>query len=178
MSSKPIALVTGASSGIGRTSAIALILAGWRVVLSGRRKEELEATAEMARDALRQEGKEQEANEDGLVLVCVGDVAKEGNVKEMFDQVDKVYGQSLGRGCGRDARMQARVKRQGRASTTAGSYGVPGRDPTSSPVMCRPLSSAARVLHTLHHTNLPSSSRPSRPPLQRKPLFESSYPAR
>jgi NAD(P)-dependent dehydrogenase (short-subunit alcohol dehydrogenase family) len=93
MSSKPIALVTGASSGIGRTSAIALILAGWRVVLSGRRKEELEATAEMARTQLREAGKEEEAKDEGLVLVCVGDVAKEGNVKEMFDEVKRVYGE-------------------------------------------------------------------------------------
>lgn len=113
MSSKPIALVTGASSGIGRTSAIALILAGWRVVLSGRRKEELEATAEMAREALRQEGKEHEAKDEGLVLVCVGDVAKEGNVKEMFDEVDRVYGELVSEGADRDARMQARVKRAG-----------------------------------------------------------------
>jgi NAD(P)-dependent dehydrogenase (short-subunit alcohol dehydrogenase family) len=93
MSSKPIALVTGASSGIGRTSAIALILAGWRVVLSGRRKEELEATAEMARTQLREAGKEEEAKDEELVLVCVGDVAKEGNVKEMFDEVKRVYGE-------------------------------------------------------------------------------------
>lgn len=95
MASKPIALVTGASSGIGRTSAIALIVAGWRVVLSGRRKEELEATAEMARKALREAGKDEEAKEEDLVLVCVGDVAKEGNVKEMFEEVEKVYGESI-----------------------------------------------------------------------------------
>ncbi|KAJ9105326.1 hypothetical protein QFC21_001694 [Naganishia friedmannii] len=91
-SSKPIALVTGASSGIGRTSSVALIKAGWRVVLSGRRKEELEATAEMARKALRGDGKEKEANDDQLVLVAVGDVSKESNVKEMFEQIQKVYG--------------------------------------------------------------------------------------
>jgi NAD(P)-dependent dehydrogenase (short-subunit alcohol dehydrogenase family) len=99
MSSKPIALVTGASSGIGRTSAIALILAGWRVVLSGRRKEELEATAEMARTQLREAGKEEEAKDEGLVLVCVGDVAKEGNVKEMFDEVKRVYGECMDERC-------------------------------------------------------------------------------
>ncbi|KAJ9120850.1 hypothetical protein QFC22_002784 [Naganishia vaughanmartiniae] len=91
-SSKPIALVTGASSGIGRTSSVALIKAGWRVVLSGRRKEELEATAEMGRKALREDGKEDEAKDDQLVLVAVGDVSQESNVKEMFEQIQKVYG--------------------------------------------------------------------------------------
>jgi hypothetical protein len=92
-SSKPIALVTGASSGIGRTSSIALIKAGWRVVLSGRRKEELETTAEMARKALREDGKEDDSNDDQLVLVAVGDVSQESHVKEMFEQIKQVYGE-------------------------------------------------------------------------------------
>ncbi|MFL5296484.1 MAG: SDR family oxidoreductase [Phenylobacterium sp.] len=43
-----IAIVTGAGSGIGRASALALIAAGWTVALAGRRADALEATAEMA----------------------------------------------------------------------------------------------------------------------------------
>ena len=40
-----IAVVTGAGTGIGQAAAVALMRAGWTVVLSGRRKEPLEQTA-------------------------------------------------------------------------------------------------------------------------------------
>ena len=38
-----VALVTGASAGIGKASALALIAAGWSVVLTARRQEQLDA---------------------------------------------------------------------------------------------------------------------------------------
>ena len=48
-----IALVTGAGSGVGRASAIALGEAGFTVVLTGRRLERLEeAAAEVGHDAV------------------------------------------------------------------------------------------------------------------------------
>ena len=40
-----IALVTGAGSGVGRASAVALMRAGWTVALVGRRADALEAAA-------------------------------------------------------------------------------------------------------------------------------------
>ena len=46
-----IALVTGAGSGIGRASAIALLQAGYHVVLAGRREEALRETVVQAGDA-------------------------------------------------------------------------------------------------------------------------------
>ena len=46
-----IAIVTGAGSGIGRSVAQALLGAGYRVALAGRRREQLEATAATAGDA-------------------------------------------------------------------------------------------------------------------------------
>jgi NAD(P)-dependent dehydrogenase (short-subunit alcohol dehydrogenase family) len=44
----PVAVVTGAGSGIGRDVAVALSGAGYRVALAGRREEALRATAELA----------------------------------------------------------------------------------------------------------------------------------
>jgi len=43
-----VAVITGAGSGIGRASALALLAGGWSVTLAGRRKEALEETAGMA----------------------------------------------------------------------------------------------------------------------------------
>ena len=48
-----VALVTGAGSGIGRAAAHALLADGWRVVLTGRRAEALEETAQMAGEHAR-----------------------------------------------------------------------------------------------------------------------------
>lgn len=45
------AWITGAGSGVGRATAIALGALGWRVVLSGRRADALAETARLARDA-------------------------------------------------------------------------------------------------------------------------------
>lgn len=44
-----VAWITGAGSGIGRATALSASAAGWRVALSGRRTEALEATAELIR---------------------------------------------------------------------------------------------------------------------------------
>jgi NAD(P)-dependent dehydrogenase (short-subunit alcohol dehydrogenase family) len=46
-----IAVVTGAGSGVGRASALALLADGWSVALAGRRADALEETAGMAGDA-------------------------------------------------------------------------------------------------------------------------------
>jgi NAD(P)-dependent dehydrogenase (short-subunit alcohol dehydrogenase family) len=47
---KKVAIVTGAGSGIGRASALALLQAGWHVGLAGRRADALEATRTAAGD--------------------------------------------------------------------------------------------------------------------------------
>ena len=46
--SQKIAVVTGASSGIGKACSLALAKEGWAVVLAGRRVDHLEQTAKEA----------------------------------------------------------------------------------------------------------------------------------
>jgi len=73
-----IALVTGAGSGIGRASALALAEAGFTVVLVGRRRNMLEETASKA--------------PAGTTYVREADVSREAPVEALFDEVRKRYG--------------------------------------------------------------------------------------
>jgi NADP-dependent 3-hydroxy acid dehydrogenase YdfG len=52
-SSRPLALVTGAGSGVGRATTLRLLQAGWDVAASGRRAETLRETAALAPAARR-----------------------------------------------------------------------------------------------------------------------------
>lgn len=76
-----VALVTGASSGIGRAVSIGLQAAGYSVVLAGRRAEELEKTAASA-----------SAKEGGKVITVPTDVSKQESVKALFAKVGEVFG--------------------------------------------------------------------------------------
>ncbi len=72
-----IALVTGAGSGIGRASAVALARAGFTVVLAGRRPEPLEAAAA-------------EAGSGAVAATC--DVRVPESVASLFAMVDERFG--------------------------------------------------------------------------------------
>jgi NAD(P)-dependent dehydrogenase (short-subunit alcohol dehydrogenase family) len=75
-----IALVTGASSGIGKQVAIALAQAGYAVVLAGRRREMLEATA-------------REVLEAGVrALVVPTDVTDPAAVHVLFEKTRETFG--------------------------------------------------------------------------------------
>jgi NAD(P)-dependent dehydrogenase (short-subunit alcohol dehydrogenase family) len=74
------ALVTGAGSGIGRASALALQAAGWSVALAGRREKELEETASRAQAGA------------GKMLAVATDVSRPESVKALFDRVAKEFG--------------------------------------------------------------------------------------
>ena len=79
-SATKIALVTGASSGIGKQTAIALAQAGYSVVLAGRRLELLEATA-----AEIQKG-------GGKALAVQADVADPAAVRALFAKTRETFG--------------------------------------------------------------------------------------
>ena len=74
-----VAVVTGASSGIGKASALSLLKAGYGVALAGRRKDALEATA-----------RESEAGDRALVVVA--DVGNPADVKALFAKVREKFG--------------------------------------------------------------------------------------
>jgi NAD(P)-dependent dehydrogenase (short-subunit alcohol dehydrogenase family) len=75
-----IALVTGASSGIGKACALALLKEGWQVVLVGRRADALAA-------AVLEAG----ANA-GNAHAIPTDLSKEPEVKALFDQIRSRFG--------------------------------------------------------------------------------------
>ncbi len=72
MSAQKIALVTGAGSGIGKASSLALSAAGFAVVLAGRRMEPLQAVASEITKA------------GGTALPVVADVADPASVDALF----------------------------------------------------------------------------------------------
>ncbi|MBA3518652.1 MAG: SDR family oxidoreductase [Rhizobiales bacterium] len=74
-----IAIVTGAGSGIGRSVAHALLGAGYKVALAGRRREQLEETASMSRAG-------------GAALAIPTDVTDEASVAGLFAQTRDKFG--------------------------------------------------------------------------------------
>ncbi|MEN9625091.1 MAG: 3-oxoacyl-[acyl-carrier-protein] reductase FabG, partial [Pseudomonadota bacterium] len=77
---KKVALVTGASSGIGQACALGLLQEGWHVVLVGRRTEALQETIAKAG-----------ANAANGVAMPA-DVSDEAQVKALFDKVRAQFG--------------------------------------------------------------------------------------
>ena len=76
---RKVALVTGAGSGIGRATAIALSNTGYSVVLAGRRAEALDETVAAM-----------EAGRDALVIPT--DVANPDSVNSLFARIKEAYG--------------------------------------------------------------------------------------
>lgn len=80
MTSRKIALVTGASSGIGKGCATALLNGGWQVVFAGRRANLLEAAIDEAGDA----------GQYGVAMPC--DVSDAAAVSAMFASILQRFG--------------------------------------------------------------------------------------
>jgi NAD(P)-dependent dehydrogenase (short-subunit alcohol dehydrogenase family) len=72
-----VALVTGAGSGIGRAASLALARDGFTLVLSGRRREPLDAVA---------------ADAGGGAVAATCDVRDPASVAALFDEIDERFG--------------------------------------------------------------------------------------
>src|SRR6185436_5086247 len=75
-----VAIVTGASAGIGRASAKLFARAGTKVVVAARRKAELDS---LVREI---------AGEGGDALALAGDVSDEAFAKELVERAEQSYG--------------------------------------------------------------------------------------
>src|SRR5712691_6218222 len=75
-----IALVTGAGSGIGRATALALLHEGYAVVLAGRRREALERTVTDAGPA------------GARALAVPADVSDPTSVRGLFEKTQETFG--------------------------------------------------------------------------------------
>lgn len=75
-----VALVTGAGTGIGRSAALALLRAGYKVALAGRRIDALEETARQADDLA------------GDTLCVATDVGDPASVKALFGKIEERFG--------------------------------------------------------------------------------------
>jgi len=78
--SEKVALVTGAGSGIGRSSSLALLEAGYRVVLVGRREDALQETVAQAGEAGSQ------------MLPLPADVTNPDSVRTVFEKTVEAFG--------------------------------------------------------------------------------------
>lgn len=75
-----VVLVTGASSGIGRVTAVAFAREGAKVVVTGRRREQLDTTVSAIREA------------GGQGIAVVADAAKSADAQRMVDTAIQAFG--------------------------------------------------------------------------------------
>ena len=77
---KKVAIVTGAGSGVGEASALALLAEGYHVSLAGRRKDQLERVAQAA------------GASKSRALVVPTDVVDAGSIRNLFARTKEAFG--------------------------------------------------------------------------------------
>ena len=80
MAGNQIAIVTGGGSGIGRAAALALQANGWHVAVAGRRADELDKTAALAKPGA------------GRILAVPTDVSSPPSIAALFERATKEFG--------------------------------------------------------------------------------------
>ncbi len=86
-----VAIVTGASQGIGYECALRLALEGWKVLISGRRIDALQASVAQIEQAINEV--ETPKGSKGGVRLFAGDMAKEKDIIAMFAEAKEQFGQ-------------------------------------------------------------------------------------
>ncbi|HEU4625385.1 MAG TPA: SDR family oxidoreductase [Steroidobacteraceae bacterium] len=85
-----IAIVTGASSGIGKACAVALVVDGWHVLFAGRRLERLEQAVAEATEARRAHAPD--SKEMPRAVAVPTDVTQPESVRELFARARSTFG--------------------------------------------------------------------------------------
>lgn len=85
-----IAIVTGASSGIGKATAVALFADGWSVVFAGRRLDRLEQAIAEATEASRDQARE--AARIPRAIAVQTDVTSQDSVRNLFARTHETFG--------------------------------------------------------------------------------------
>ena len=81
LTDRPVAVITGGGTGIGRATALTLATAGWSLSLAGRRREPLQETADACRNA----------DPDANILVVPTDVTDPNQCQTLIDATDSHF---------------------------------------------------------------------------------------
>ena len=86
-----VAVITGASGGIGRAASVSLYKTGWTVVLVARRQDALEETQRLLQGS-DGASTESQGGDDKRSSLVVADLSKVEDIGKVFAHVKETYG--------------------------------------------------------------------------------------